>query len=182
MLNYIFGFNTRMGRIAYFFCGFVVGCGYMMLVFGITGNAPASGRTDVLLAQAANSMPLLIGFYAVLVVAFMLQSMRIRDIGWDPVCVMVGWIALVVIDRIVAGKFPEYALTYQHTGTVVGALVNLALTVVLLFWPGAGHVEEPPPLTRDTGDDGFLRRGSAPAAAGSRVARIANGEFGRKTR
>ncbi|QIG96938.1 MULTISPECIES: DUF805 domain-containing protein [unclassified Bradyrhizobium] len=178
LLNYIFGFNARLGRLAYFFFSFVVGCGYLMLVFGITGNAPASGRTDVLLAQAANSMPLLIGFYVVLAMTFMLQSMRIRDIGWDPVCVMVGWIALVVIDRVVAGKYPEYALTYQHTGTTVGTLVNLALMLALTFWPGERLGEAP----HETGDDGFSSRGSTPAAAGNRVARIASGEFGGKTR
>lgn len=181
MLNYIFGFNARLGRLAYLFCTFVVGCGYMMLVFGITGNAPASGRTDVLLAQAASSMPLLIGFYAVLAIAFMLQSMRIRDIGWDPVVVMVGWVALVVADWIVAGKYPEHALTYQHTGTVAGALINGVLMLVLLFWPGAGNAEDSA-TTGETGNDSFPRRGATPAAAGSRIARIAGGEFGGKTR
>ena len=38
MLNYIFGFNARMGRLAFFFCSFVTGFGFLMLVYGITGN------------------------------------------------------------------------------------------------------------------------------------------------
>lgn len=180
MLNYIFGFNARMGRLAFFFCTLVAGLGFVMLVYGITGNVPR-GRTDVLLAQASNSSALIIAFYGLLVVCFLLQSMRVRDIGWDPVCVMTAWIALIVLDKAIAGRFPEYALTYQHTGTVVGALANAAMNFVLTFWPGS-RSEEAPPLPRETGGDGLFERNSAPAAAGSRVARIANGEFGGKTR
>ena len=182
MLNYVFGFNIRMGRLAFFFCSFVAGLGFMMLTYGVTGNVPSSGRMDVLLAQASNSPQLLIAFYGFLFICFMLQSMRVRDIGWDPVCVMAGWIALMIIDRIVAQRFPEYALTYQQTGTLVGALANAALNLMLLFWPGGGLAEEPPPLPHDAGDESSWRRSSTPAAATSRIARVAGGEFGGRTR
>lgn len=182
MLNYIFGFNARMGRLAFFFCSFVTGLGFLMLVYGITGNAPASGRTDVLLAQAANSPALIFSFYGMLAICFMLQSMRVRDIGWDPVCVMAAWIALMVLDRAVAGRFPEYALTYQHTTTVVGAVVNGVMNLVLTFWPGNGHSDEPSSVPRESGGDSMFERSSTPATAGSRMARIASGEFGGKTR
>ncbi|MCC8965694.1 hypothetical protein H8A95_26100 [Bradyrhizobium sp. Pear76] len=181
MLNYIFGFNARMGRLAFFFCTFVTGVGFMMLVYGITGNAPASGRTDVLLAQASSSPALIFAFYGMLVICFMLQSMRVRDIGWDPVCVMAAWIALMVLDRAIAGRFPEYALTYQHTTTVVGTAVNGVMNLVLMFWPGRGRVDEASPLPRESGGDGMFERNSSSAAAGSRMARIASGEFGGKT-
>ena len=182
MLNYIFGFNARMGRLAFFFCSFVTGLGFLMLVYGITGNAPASGRTDVLLAQAANSPALILSFYGMLVICFMLQSMRVRDIGWDPVCVMAAWIALMVLDRAVAGRFPEYALTYQHTTTVVGAVVNGVMNLVLTFWPGNGRSDEASSVPRESGGDSMFERSSTPATAGSRMARIASGEFGGKTR
>ncbi|MCC8942167.1 DUF805 domain-containing protein [Bradyrhizobium sp. Arg68] len=180
MLNYLFGFNARMGRLAFFFSSFVVGVGFVMLAYGATGNVPSSGRMDVLLAQASASQPLLFAFYGVLVICFMLQSMRVRDIGWDPVCVMAGWIALMVIDRTVAQKFPEYALTYQHTGTAVGALANAALNLVLLFWPSGGLYKEQEP--DDAGSDGAWRPSAPQAAATNRIARIAGGEFGGKAR
>ncbi|MHC2435035.1 DUF805 domain-containing protein [Bradyrhizobium sp. USDA 4451] len=182
MLNYIFGFNARMGRLAFFFCSFVTGIGFLLLVYGITGNAPASGRTDVLLAQAASSPALIFAFYGMLVVCFMLQSMRVRDIGWDPVCVMAAWIALMVLDRAIAGRFPEHALTYQHTATVVGTAVNGVMNLVLTFWPGSGHADEASPMPRESGSDGMFDRNNTPAAAGSRMARIAGGEFGGKSR
>lgn len=181
MLNYLFGFNARIGRLAFVFCSFVIGCGYVMLVYGITGNALASGRMDVLLAQASSNGPLVIGFYVMLAISFMLQSMRIRDIGWDPVCVMIGWVALVMLDRVVAGRFPEYALTYQHTNTVIGAFANGALMLMLFFWPGARAEDAPLPGETDDGSAGAWRKSSAPAAT-SRITRVASGEFGGRTR
>jgi hypothetical protein len=71
-----------------------------------------------------------------MIVTFTLQSMRIRDIGWDPVCVIGGWIAVMVIDVIVATKIPALALQPGHHTTIVSSLANLVMTGVLLFWPG----------------------------------------------
>ncbi|MFX8320120.1 hypothetical protein ABTL33_18930, partial [Acinetobacter baumannii] len=51
---------------------------------------------------------------------FTLYAMRIRDIGWDPVCVIPGWIAVMIIDYLIATKFPAMSLGPGHHGTVVG--------------------------------------------------------------
>jgi uncharacterized membrane protein YhaH (DUF805 family) len=177
MLGYLFGFNARIGRLTFVVCTFGLGNGFVFILAAIIGSLPRNH--DVLLAQAANSPPVVIAFFAVLAINFMLQSMRIRDIGWDPVCVMAAWIALVVIDRVVAGKFPAYALTYQHNGTVIGALVNAGLTLALFFWP-SGSFDDAPGQSRET--DGGWGKTSPPAAAPNRIARIANGEFGGRTR
>jgi uncharacterized membrane protein YhaH (DUF805 family) len=69
--------------------------------------------------------------------SFTLHSMRIRDIGWDPVCVIPGWIAATVIDGLVAGKIPAIALGPGQHGTIVGALVNLALLSPCCFGQAA---------------------------------------------
>src|SRR3984957_21208121 len=66
---------------------------------------------------------------------FSLQSMRVRDIGWDPVCVIPAWIAILIVDKVVAGKLPLWALGPEHEGTVVGGLINLILFLALMFWP-----------------------------------------------
>jgi len=178
MLNYLFGFNARIGRLTYVVATFALAVGLVMLVLGITGATPGRGRLDVVLAQAGNSGPLVIAFLAAIAINFMLQSMRIRDVGWDPVCVMVGWMALTWLDRVVAVKFPVYALTYHHTGTAVGALANLALTLALFFWPSSASDEAPQSYDRSDASDGYWRKASAPAAPSSRIARVANGEFG----
>ena len=109
--------------------------------------------------------------------SFTLHSMRIRDIGWDPVCVIPGWIAVAIIDGLVAGKIPAIALGGQH-GTIVGALVNLALFLALLFWPSTEHDNSAPTSGEPFRTPDLPSRG--PAAAASRVARVANGEFGRR--
>jgi hypothetical protein len=59
--------------------------------------------------------------------------MRLRDIGWDPVCVIGGWIAIVVIDRIVATQVPALSLV----PALLSWLVNLAMFCVLYFWPSS---------------------------------------------
>ncbi|WGS21346.1 MULTISPECIES: hypothetical protein [unclassified Bradyrhizobium] len=179
MLGYLFGFNARISRVPFLLCIFALAAGLVLLAYGVTGTTPGSGRTDVLLVQAASSGPMQIAFFAALAITFMLQSMRVRDIGWDPVCVMVAWIALVVIDRLIASRYPEWAINPQFTGTLVGGLINAALMLALFVWP-SGYSEASSPLPRDQGGtvDDFQRNNSAPAAAANRIARIANGEFG----
>jgi hypothetical protein len=66
--------------------------------------------------------------------------MRFRDIDWDPVCVVPAWIALMIVDYVVAMKFPHLAMGQEHTGTIVGGIANLVLTLALLFWPGDRRV------------------------------------------
>jgi amino acid transporter len=109
--------------------------------------------------------------------SFTLHSMRIRDIGWDPVCVIPGWIVVAIIDGLVASKIPAIALGGQH-GTIVGALVNLALFLALLFWPSSEHDDSATPSGGSFRMPDLPSR--SPAAATSRVARVANGEFGRR--
>ena len=104
-------------------------------------------------------------------------SMRIRDIGWDPVCVNPGWIAVAIIDGLVASKMPAIALGHQQPGTIVGALVNLALFLALLFWPSAEHDNSAPSSGEPFRTPDLPSR--SPAAAASRV-EVANGEFGRR--
>ena len=57
----------------------------------------------------------------------MLQSMRIRDIGWDPVCVIPAWIAIPIVDKLMAAKFPGLGgRAGRSTGPSVGTLINSA--------------------------------------------------------
>jgi hypothetical protein len=47
-----------------------------------------------------------------------------------------GWIAIVIIDMIVATKMPQLALGSGHHAPIVSSLANLVMTGILLFWPG----------------------------------------------
>jgi hypothetical protein len=111
--------------------------------------------------------------------SFTLQSMRIRDIGWDPVCVIPAWIAIVIIDKLIAGKIPAWSLDHQHNGTVVGGLVNLGLVLALTFWP-SGDFEEPFNDAYRTPDGRSPRMPSKPTSvAADRIARATGIERGR---
>jgi hypothetical protein len=92
--------------------------------------------------------------------------------------VIPGWIAVAIIDGLLASKIPAIALGHQQTGTIVGALVNLALFLALLFWPSTEHDNSAPTSGEPFRTPDLPSRG--PAAAASRVARVANGEFGRR--
>ena len=109
-----------------------------------------------------------------------LQSMRIRDIGWDPVCVMPAWIAAAIVDGLVAAKFPAISLANEH-GTIVGALINVSLILALLFCP-SGAQDSPAPTSDEpvrTPDPPPHRPVADPPAA-PRISRPATSGFGRR--
>ncbi|OPY95710.1 hypothetical protein A5906_06975 [Bradyrhizobium sacchari] len=139
MLGFVFGFNARLGRLHFFLASVALAVLMTAICFAIAmavlhDTSPAVIRPDELMKNRA-----IIAAMALFGLAtFMLQSMRIRDIGWDPVCVVPAWIALMIVDHVVAGRFPAWAIGQEHQGTAVGALVNLALMLVVTFWPSAG--------------------------------------------
>jgi uncharacterized membrane protein YhaH (DUF805 family) len=143
MLGFLFGFNARLGRMHYFLA--TIGLAVVMtaicfvIVFYVLPNVPGAMRSPAALMTAWPTIAA-IGFFGWATLT--LQSMRIRDIGWDPVCVIPAWIAIVIVDSIVAGRFPAWSLGQDHRGTAVGALVNFVLFLALMFWPD-GDYESP---------------------------------------
>jgi hypothetical protein len=111
--------------------------------------------------------------------SFTLHSMRIRDIGWDPVCVIPAWIAILIVDKLVAGKIPAWSLDHDHNGTIVGAMTHLVLCLALMFWPsGDGETStfgEPPRKP-----DQPPRRPQAASVAADRILRATGAQFGRR--
>jgi hypothetical protein len=106
-----------------------------------------------------------------------LQSMRFGDIGWDPVCVVPAWIALLAVDELVATKMPAWSLGEGHHATIVGGLVNFGLLLALTFWP-SGDYDGPSETPRAT--DAPSSRPSANSVAETRIARAAGTQFGRR--
>jgi uncharacterized membrane protein YhaH (DUF805 family) len=186
MLGFLFGFNARIGRLQYFLGTIALAIFMTMMIFAIVFSAAHSsvgphgsvglhGSTREIMASL--KWPL-IGVGAIfLLISFMLQSMRFRDIGWDQVCVIPAWIAVVVVDGLVAARFPALSIGQDHHGTIVGAVVNLGLFLALIFWPGGGE-EVPPPTFRmpDLQAAPVRRQDGAP----ERLARITEGQFGRR--
>ncbi|MGJ5176121.1 DUF805 domain-containing protein [Bradyrhizobium oligotrophicum] len=174
MLGFIFGFNMRLGRLQYFLASLGLGAVFTILaVVMVMGLAGATTQNS----GAAFGWPIIAMIGLFLIANLMLQAMRFRDIGWDPVCVIPAWIAIMVLDYVVAGRFPEYAATSSHHGTWVGGLINLGLSVALLFFPsGADDASSygGPPVSRTPSAPSRSAR-SAGSATEARLARITGG-------
>jgi uncharacterized membrane protein YhaH (DUF805 family) len=183
MLGFIFGFNARLGRMHFFLGTLVLAVAMTLICFAIAGYSFSTLPRGVhpSAEMLLTSWPVITACVLFAAASFMLQAMRFRDIGWDPVCVIPGWIAATIIDRIVALKMPALSIGHGHTETAVGALVNLALLLALLFWPG-GEYEAPTPSFGEPSrkpDASSYRAGAAPVSA-DRLARATRGEFGRR--
>jgi uncharacterized membrane protein YhaH (DUF805 family) len=177
MLGFMFGLNARLGRLHYFLSTIAVAVVTTAISFAIALSVYDASPQGVPLSFDTVKWPVIVAGVVFGLVSLTLQSMRIRDIGWDPVCVIPGWIAVLIIDIVVARKFPGWSLGPEHHGTAVGALVNLVLFLALLFWP-SGDSDGSTPTFSETHRPS-PRRGSPISIADERIAR-ASGEFGRR--
>jgi uncharacterized membrane protein YhaH (DUF805 family) len=133
MLDLLFGLNARLGRLQYLLAGIalvvaMVGVSIALIAAGSIYIPPGSHLTWHMLSWPAASAVVFFVLAAVI-----LQAMRVRDIGWDPVVVMAGWLAIEFVDAIVAEKM----LGPGHYGTMISSIVNLVMTGILLFWPSS---------------------------------------------
>ena len=179
MLGFLFGFNARLARMHYFLSTIALAVVMTAVCFAIAMHV--FQRTPRAEISPADLMiwPTMLAIAAFAWITFTLQCMRIRDIGWDPVCVMPAWIAILIVDKVVAGKFPLWALGPEHEGTVVGGLINLLLVLALTFWPSGdcesssfGETPREPEKPSKT---------DATSAAAARIARVTGAEFGRRS-
>lgn len=179
MLGFLFGFNARLGRMHYFLATVALAVVMTAICFAIASSVFQSGPRGTLHSESLMTWPTLVAIVFFAWMTFMLQSMRIRDIGWDPICVIPAWIAILIIDKLVAGKIPAWALGREHNGTVVGGLVNLGLVLALTFWP-SGDDESPFNEAYRKPDKPSQKPGSG-SIAGGRIARATRAEFGGRT-
>jgi uncharacterized membrane protein YhaH (DUF805 family) len=170
MLGFVFGLNARLGRLHFFLATVVLAIVMTAICFAIAMAAlrttsPSMVRPEDLTRNRAIIAAMV--FFSV--ATFILQSMRIRDIGWDPVCVIPAWIALMIVDHVAAGRFPAWAIGQEHQGTMLGGLVNLALLLALTFWPSAVTEAYTNPFERPA------RAISKPSTSDARIARVSQG-------
>src|SRR3954468_3728821 len=142
MLGFLFGFNARLGRLHFFLAMIATAVLMTVISFAIARHALQNAPQGMI--PSLTSWQVITAAILFIWLSFTLYAMRIRDIGWDPVCVIPGWIAVMIIDYLIATKFPARSLEPEHHGTGVGGLISLALPRALLFWP-SGHYEDPAP-------------------------------------
>ena len=178
MLGFLFGFNARLGRLHFFLA--TIAFAVLMTVISIAIAGLAFQNAPKGMIPSLTSWQVIAAAVLFIWVNLTLQSMRIRDIGWDPVCVIPGWFAASIIDGLVAGKIPAIALGGQ-LGTIVGALVNLALFLALLFWPSSEQDNSAPTSGDRFRTPDLPSRGPvAESPPAPRISPAANGGFGRR--
>ncbi|HEY2658881.1 MAG TPA: DUF805 domain-containing protein [Caulobacteraceae bacterium] len=144
MLEAVFSFQGRLNRLQYFLgclaLGMAIGVMAVVLILGFVHSADPEALKQALLPLV---LFVLVGLPLFFWISFSLQARRIRDIGWNPLYVIPGWILVGVVDFMLAKAIPALAIGKLHNQTVLGGLINLALSCALLFWPGRAE------------DDGF---------------------------
>jgi uncharacterized membrane protein YhaH (DUF805 family) len=180
MLGFLFGFNARLGRMHYFLGTIALAVAMTAVCFVIAMHVSQHGPR---VHSSADLMiwPTMLAIAAFTWMTFTLQCMRIRDIGWDPVCVIPAWVAILMVDKVVAGKFPLWALGPEHHGTIVGGLINFGLILALTFWP-SGDYEGPDATFEDTRrrPDELSTKPRVTSVASERLARATGTGFGRR--
>lgn len=170
MLGFVFGLNARLGRLHFFVATVVLAIVMTAICFGIAMAALRTTSTSMIKPEdLIRNWAIIAAIIFFGLATFTLQSMRIRDIGWDPVCVIPAWIALMIVDHVVAGRFPAWTIGQEHRGTMVGGLVNLALMLALTFWPSADSEAYSNPF------DPGARAISKVSGADARIARVSQG-------
>jgi len=135
MLGFLFGFNARLGRLHYFLSSVALAVAMTLFAFAIASYAFQHAPKGAEPSADLITLPVLGVVGVFLWITFTLQSMRIRDIGWDPVCVIPVWIMILLVDKLVAVKFPGWSVGSGDHETIVGLLINFVLALALAFWP-----------------------------------------------
>jgi uncharacterized membrane protein YhaH (DUF805 family) len=181
MLGFLFGFNARLGRL-HFFLSIIA-----LAVVSVAIDLALSPYSIQQLANGAKSpadpfaWPLIVPTVGFLLIKYTLKSMRIRDMGWDPVCVVPAWIALGIVDSVVASKVPAWSIGHVHHGTIVGATIQFALLLALTFWPSGGFEAPTPTLGgSQRTPQGPSQRSNATSLPAARMARATGAGFGRR--
>ena len=116
MLGFLFGFNARLGRMHYFLSTIGLAVVMTAVCFAIAGYAIQSTPGGMTLSPGLMAWPTIAAVIVFSWMTFTLQSMRIRDIGWDPVCVIPAWIAILIATSLSPARSRPGRLGLSNTG------------------------------------------------------------------
>ena len=152
MLNIIFGFGGRVGRLEFFL--FSLGLGIVSVLLALLIFGAVMPHDLMTMDPASRKMALVRPVLITLLIvgpffcwfSFALQAKRFRDMGWNPLFAILGWIGLMMVDKLVGIAVPSLAVGISHA-TPFGMLFNLGMCLCLWFWPsapgGAGATFDP---------------------------------------
>src|SRR5262245_32982319 len=143
MLEALFFFTGRMGRLAYF------GWNVAAIVL-VTVASLGSGIFGVF-ALGSGASP--VGLIAIIAPVFVLavwvsvalMAKRLRDMGFSPWIWIVGVFLVIVVDQFLLTHFlrARFIPPFQDQ-TPFGGFVLTVFTILLLLWPPADEAETPP--------------------------------------
>jgi len=155
MINALFGFRGRLGRLAFLGWNLVgmILVGAITIAFLVLGTVlaalgvPSGGATilGVLMALTAGGA----GIWMTLA----LLSKRVRDIGLAPLPLLIGAIALLALDDTVLTRFTDLRFFSPFARqTPLGGLLATGWFIFLICWPGRSESGGP-----DAGDIAMQR-------------------------
>jgi uncharacterized membrane protein YhaH (DUF805 family) len=178
MIQALFSFRGRLSRLPFILSSLGLGAGMVVLVLAAVSAFLVSRAHG----GASNMIPVWLAMLAAvpvfLWVSLALQARRFRDIGWDPVYVIPGWIGFGFVDKLAVLGAPALAVSPHIKQTLLYVLVDLALGGCLLFWPGEGDEDATPSVGADRPPPSGPITGAAPSSWGATPARSVFGRRG----
>jgi len=135
MLGFFFGFHARLGRLHFFFACIIFAVIAAFFAVSIAGFVYRSISAVGGRPSALTLVPVFFLLALVVWGAIALTSMRVRDIGWNPVYVLPVWWLFIAIDTYVAITMPQWSIGHGKPTTMVGAALTLVVNLALIFWP-----------------------------------------------
>jgi uncharacterized membrane protein YhaH (DUF805 family) len=163
MLETVFSFSGRINRLQYFasIVALTAALFVPVLMIGIGLLAHGGvGAKPPLATLALLGLFFLLAIPPFLWVSFSLQARRFRDIGWNPLYVIPGWMVFNVFDRVIAQFVPALTMGRLYHQTWLGLAVGLGLGCALLFWPGRAEDDDAPGIGAS-----WMRPSTPPPAA-----------------
>jgi hypothetical protein len=179
MLGFLFGFNARLTRMHYFLSTIALAVAMTAVCFAIAMYVVQ--RTPRAEISAADLMiwPSVLAIAAFCWMTLPCSACASGTSDGTRSALFRRWIAILIVDHIVATKFPSWAVGPEHQSTIVGGLVNLILFLALMFWPSGDYESSSFGGTLKKPDKPAQKTDAASVTA-ARIARATGAEFGRR--
>jgi uncharacterized membrane protein YhaH (DUF805 family) len=163
MLATLFGFQGRLGRLPYLgwsaaamFLLIAVAAFFLVVGIGLAGATSPDGAGPKILGGLMALTSLVVGMWTSLA----LSAKRIRDTGFAPLPVIIGFLLLTLVDALILTRLTGVRFFWPFAQyTPLGGLAAIAGMVFLLCWPSAPARLPDAPGAREAA--GFQRRSSS---------------------
>jgi uncharacterized membrane protein YhaH (DUF805 family) len=165
MINAIFSFHGRLGRLAYLgwmgaaaIVVFVIAFLFLLLGGVLSGMFSPDGMGPQILGILMGFTAAVVGIWTTLA----LQAKRIRDLGFAPLPWMLGVSVLMMADQWLVTQITVVRFFWPLAQyTPLGGLVATIYMIVLVCWPSADAPPSPAEAPRKPEPSPVARRAAA---------------------